>query len=172
MQVDIQLLSLTTLTYFFQRTSLMAINSILGQIKTDTAIITDINTRGVFLIADPSCEKKTACHGCTMCSEPPPSGPTLFCPNRESSDYKKNQIVTVRRFVPNEALAAVTVFGLPIVCALVTFFVLYMRNPAAADSLQTILLSIAAFVSGFVLLFLLDKIIQAIYPITIVDNNN
>ncbi len=96
--------------------------NILGQIKTSTAIITDTNNKGVFLIADPSCEKESACHGCTMCSEPPPSGPKLFCPNTDSNNYKKNQIVTIKRFIPNEILAAVTVFGLPILCAIITFF--------------------------------------------------
>ena len=149
----------------------MALDSIIGQIKTSNAIITEINKNGVFLIADPSCEKKAACHGCTMCSEPPPSGPTLFCPAPGSNQYDKNQIVTIKRFIPNEVLAAVTVFGLPILCALVTFFILYVKDPAAADSLQTIVLSISAFVSGFVVLYLLDKIIQTRYPITILNTN-
>lgn len=149
----------------------MAFLKMIGHIKTGTAIITDVNKKGVYLIADPSCEKQSACHGCTICSEPPQSRPTLFCPNPKQANYKMNQIVTIKRLVPNEALAAVTVFGLPILCALVMFFILYVKNPAAADSLQTILLSISAFISGFIFLFLVDKVIQVVYPITIIDNN-
>jgi hypothetical protein len=147
----------------------MSFNNIFGQVKTSTAIITDINKKGIYLRPDPSCEKQLACHGCTICSDPPQSGPKLFYPASGSKTFKLNQIITITHFVPNEVLAAIIVFGIPIICSIATFIILHLVNPATTDSIHAISLIVLAFIFGFIIVFLLDKIIRIMYPITILD---
>ncbi len=135
--------------------------SLLGQSRVDYGIVANINRKGALIVLDRGCMEKDSCAGCKACgvSDRPP--PQIFVPLSGSQPVAAGQRIPVRRFVLNEAVAAVVAFGIPVVCALLT--AIWWRLHFAADD-RGALASLAALGAGFILVAAADKLIRLAAP--------
>ncbi len=143
---------------------------LLGTFKQSYAVIVDVTTKGIRVLCNPTCTKKKGCAGCSLCDEPR-SGPTLLCKDGSNHEYAKHQVVTIRRFILNEALAAAILFGIPIGCAIIAAFVFTLITKKPVDTPMPIFFTCLAFMGGFLIVFVLEKIFSLLYPPEIIESN-
>lgn len=134
--------------------------------KEEKGVIVKITSKGIYVFLNKSCSPKKDCHGCKGCQSTS-SLPSFFCPVKNSSEYSQGQHVKVTYTSLNQALAAILLFGIPILCAIVSFVLLYSFNPDVIHSYLAPLTTFVAMGCGFFLVFVIDKCIHVSFPVSV-----
>lgn len=147
----------------------MKIPSFIGTVKVNNAVISKVKENGIFVSPNTSCDKPAGCHGCSLCT-PGKSKIRFFCAVSEPSGYTEGQCVRIQYFSFNEAVAAFVVFGVPIFCALVTYITMSIFLNAGIESSGMVLSTVFAVVAGFIIVYLIDRIVRYLYPVIIIND--
>jgi len=106
-----------------------------------------------------------SCGGCASAME----GYTgkFRAPVKNSEEFKVGARVIFNRFIPEPGITSMLVFGLPVAFAIIVMFLLPANIPAASESPAAALCVAAAFLCGFAILGILDKLFRKKYPVTL-----
>ena len=144
----------------------MKIPGFIGGVRLNNGVISKVKENGIYVSPNTSCEKPAGCHGCLLCT-PSRSKLRFFCSVPKPSDYSEGQCVRIKYFSFNEAVAAGVVFGVPVLCAVVTYILLSAFFYAGTETFGLVLSTAFAVVFGFIMVYLIDKIVRYFYPVTI-----
>jgi hypothetical protein len=139
---------------------------IFGDWISEDAIVTDISKDRVVLTPLVDCGGKGGCGKCNLCG-PNDKKNSLTYNIRDVEQYSAGDQIRVKRFVVNEAIAAVTVFGFPILFAVLAQLFWHLFIPESADSGRAVLMTLFAGLFGVVAVFIVEQIIKAVYPASI-----
>ena len=141
----------------------------LGEIILDPAIVVGVEENGIKIIPVSSCGP-SGCKNCNLCATGDNSN-TIFYKIDNPYRYKKNSEINIQRFVFNEAVAAATMFGIPILLAIILQIIWHNKNPETADSLLAIASTVGAMIFGLFLVFVIETFTKLIFPATVEQSN-
>lgn len=147
----------------------------LGEYKTEAARVRSIESRGAWVetvCGNPSEQGCETCGtgGCGSAGTKSRGPARVFVRTEPSVRFSEGQMVTVRRFVPNEALAAGIVFGIPLLCAVLALMVIYHVAPAKAESAFGALTALVCLVGGFGVVAAAERVWERAHPATLVED--
>jgi hypothetical protein len=132
--------------------------------RTADATVLECRPDKVRIVVAPSeCDTKTSCKGCTSCAEKP-GARKMWLPIRCGESLSPGIRVRFTRYVVNEALAALLLFGLPILTAASTLIVWSIVAPERAESPVAVGSAVLAFAAGFGFSWGLEKLFLRIHP--------
>ncbi len=140
---------------------------ILGSIKTTNAVVAKIIQKGIYCSPNSSCDEPAECHNCTTCATQKPKR-LFFCPVPDPSVYTVGQCIHISYLALHEAVAAGIVFGLPLFCAVTVSLLWHSYFSTTADSPGAIFATVSALALGFFFVYIIEKIVRAMFPVTIV----
>ena len=144
----------------------MALPDFIGSVKSNNAVVSKIVKNGIYVSPNSSCDKPAGCHNCSLCGTKP-SKLELFCSLPNPNGYSVGQCVRIKYFSLTEVVAAFVVFGIPIFCAIVTYFVYSLFFTASTETLGLVLVTALAVVFGFVIVYFIERITRYFFPVTI-----
>lgn len=134
---------------------------ILKQVKTN-GIIWRVSKNQISVLIDPDCLSKKECHGgCSACSSQPQKKLILKTKNQP---LVEGQRVTIKRHMPDEAVVAFIVFGIPILFSIITLCIWYSISPQQAESPIAFISAAAALIAGFGVVGFIDAMFRNLYP--------
>lgn len=134
----------------------------LGEILLDPAVIVSIEPTGITIIPASSCGP-SGCKNCNLCASGDNSN-KIFYKIKNAHKFKLHQEINIKRFVFNEAVAATTMFGIPILLALITQLIWYNKCPQTADSVSAILSTVGAMIFGIVIVYIIETLVKIKFP--------
>jgi positive regulator of sigma E activity len=139
-------------------------------------IINTIEVRGtvcsrsagkIWVLPSRDCSDESSCgNGCASCAGKPPER-TIVVDTTESERCPQGTGVIVQRYVLNEAAGAMLVFGIPLLCAMTVLAVRYCTDPSTVESGMSLLAAGGAFIGGFAIVGLIDRIFRKRFPATV-----
>ena len=145
----------------------MKVPAILGHITTANAVVSKIAKNGIYCSPNTSCDEPAECHNCGACTTQKPKR-LLFCPIPDPGAYTIGQCLYISYLAIHEAVAAGIVFGLPIFCAVAVSLLWHSYFSTAADSPGAIFATVSSLALGFFFVYMIEKIVRALFPVTIV----
>ena len=127
-----------------------------------------LQKKQIWIVLDQKCRSEGKCHaGCGGCGEAKPSlKKRVFL--KKSMPLEKGQKITLKMHILNENIAALLVFGIPVLMALSCALMWYLYSPQDIESPLALLTTAFAFVSGFLLVWIIDTIFSMLFPPTII----
>ncbi|NLL15045.1 MAG: SoxR reducing system RseC family protein [Fibrobacter sp.] len=131
-------------------------------------VVVDYKKKQIWIVLDQKCRSEGKCHaGCGGCGEAKPSlKKRVFL--KKSMPLEKGQKITLKMHILNENIAALLVFGIPVLMALSCALMWYLYSPQDIESPLALLTTAFAFVSGFLLVWIIDTIFSMLFPPTII----
>ncbi|MCL2183588.1 MAG: SoxR reducing system RseC family protein [Chitinispirillia bacterium] len=112
-----------------------------------------------------SCGGKAGCGHCGGCAPLPDAYTGRFHVSVPNSDsFKAGDRVAFNRYVPEPNVVSALVFGIPLVLIMAVIFLWLRYAPERAESLPALLTIGAAFVTGIIILAILDTLFKKWYP--------
>lgn len=121
--------------------------------------------KNIWISLNTKCDsRKSSCSsGCSNCASGVAAKKTMLI--TDSADkYSPGQFVSFRQYSISETFTALILFGVPILFSAAAIAVWYSRSPETIESPVSILTTVAAFVFGFIPVWLIDKLFQKKYP--------
>jgi len=109
------------------------------------------------------------CKNCRLCSTQPPPPIEFSIRCHRTNQYTPGDTVRITRRVPQPLIAAFSVFGIPLLCVLLSLILWLLVSPGSINSTGAVMTSLASFTFGIILVFTIDLIYQKRYPPTIVS---
>ncbi|KMQ50157.1 hypothetical protein CHISP_2927 [Chitinispirillum alkaliphilum] len=143
--------------------------------KKENGTICRKNKKRVWIALDIECRDKGAQKGC--------SGGCVSCTKKEivrkvsvpvadSSDFKLGQLVTLSHYVPDPAIMSFVVFGIPLFMAFAALITWIFASPATIESALAVFFITISFMSGFLILKIIDLIFRKRFPATLLQIEN
>ncbi len=125
-----------------------------------------------WIVPSDYCAEKQGCtNGCSSCG-----GDTrkkkIMVVTSPVDQFSIGESVIVRYYNLHEALGALIVFGIPLLCALTVLLCWYLINPATVESGRAILTSGCGFIGGFFIVRGIDLIFRKLFPAAIIPKKN
>lgn len=136
---------------------------ILGEWIVEDVVIVDSLKQKLKVIPLTDCGGKGGCGKCNLCG-PNDKKVTLSYKIKNSEKYKTGEHIKLRRFIINEAIAAGTVFGIPIIFAFLTQLFWYIISPGTANSGVAVIYTLVAAIVGIGLVNLIENVIKIFFP--------
>ena len=144
----------------------MQVPDFIGSVKNNNAVVSRIAENGIYVSPNPTCEKHTGCHHCSLCGSIP-SKLEFFCSIPNPNDYTEGQCIRIKYFSFTEVIAAAVVFGIPVFCAIVTYAVYSLFFTASTETLGLVLITSSAVVFGFIIVYIIEKLTKYYCPVSI-----
>ncbi|HEX3019103.1 MAG TPA: SoxR reducing system RseC family protein [Chitinispirillaceae bacterium] len=127
-------------------------------------VIVDRKENYLWVVLDQPCRTKGKCHtGCGGCGgEKPVLKKKIYID--KTSTFNQGQKITLKMNIPNENIAALLVFGIPVLMALSCTMLWYLNNPQKAESPLALLTTALSFVTGFLVVWIIDTNFRRAYP--------
>jgi hypothetical protein len=127
-------------------------------------VVADYKGKQVWIVLDQKCRSEGKCHSvCSRCGEvKPPLKKRIIV--KKAISFKTGQRITLRMHVLNENIAALLIFGIPVFMALTCALIWYLYSPGEMESPLALLSTASAFVSGFLLVWIIDTIFSKLFP--------
>ncbi len=129
----------------------------------DATVLECTPKRAHIVVAPSECDTKSGCKGCTSCADKP-GARKMWLPVQCGESLSPGIKVRFTRFVVNEALAALLLFGLPILASAGTLIIWAVVAPNQVESPAAIGSAVLAFAGGFSFSWALEKLLLRIYP--------
>lgn len=136
---------------------------LLGDWVVEDVVITETANEKLKVIPLTDCGGKGGCGKCNLCG-PNDKKVTLSYNIKDSSKYKSGDQIKLKRFIINEALAASTVFGIPILFAFFTQLVWHVVAPESANSGMAVIYTLIAGVLGIGCVYIIELLIKIFFP--------
>ena len=134
-------------------------------------VVVDCKGKLIWIILDQKCRSEGKCHaGCGGCDEAKPSLKKRVI-LKKSMPFTTGQKITLKMHILNENIAALLVFGIPVLMALSCALMWYLYSPQSVESPLALLTTALAFTSGFLLVWVIDTIFSKSFPPTIILPN-
>ncbi len=147
----------------------------LGEYKIEEARVKEVEARGAWVetvCGDPdSTEGCASCgsEGCGSAGNRKRTQSKVFVRGDGTSGLSQGQRLRIQRFIPNEALAAGIVFGIPIICAVAALMVVYQLAPAKAESPFGAIVALVCLVGGFGVVAAAERLWERAHPAKILE---
>ncbi|MBD3421890.1 MAG: hypothetical protein GF398_17400 [Chitinivibrionales bacterium] len=138
-----------------------------GEHKEETATIVRIDATTIWLTTEPVCVRNKGCHGCHLC-DTRPQQILLSVTTPEAGNYLQGESVRIARYIPNQGIVALLLFGTPLLFAVFMQMIWYSLAPGHAQSPLGIATTLAALAGGFFAGWLADKLFVRKYPVQII----
>ncbi|HON10682.1 MAG TPA: SoxR reducing system RseC family protein [Chitinispirillaceae bacterium] len=123
----------------------------------------------LLLAVNPDCYTKQCQIGCGACGGNS-SVKKVTVASDSAEEYLLGQTVRFRRYILNEAIGALIVFGIPLIMALVTIITWYIISPQKADTPLAVFTTGISFIAGFAVVWLIDNIFRRKFPNVILSS--
>lgn len=117
----------------------------------------------LFLAVNPDCNTEQCQIGCGACGGNSSVKKITVVTDR-AEEYLLGQTVRFRRYILNEAIGALIVFGIPLIMALATIITWYIISPQKADTPLAVFTTGVSFITGFAVVWLIDNIFRRKFP--------
>ena len=144
----------------------------MGLIKEEQneGVIIEKRKDRIWVAINPACDSSKDCHtGCGACGGSTKVKKSMLMTSSASS-YSLGQKVHFRHFLINEAIGALIVFGIPVFLAILALILWYIRVPEQVESPMAIFSTGVAFVTGFGVVWLIDKLFRTRFPSTLLTS--
>ncbi|NLG16733.1 MAG: SoxR reducing system RseC family protein [Fibrobacter sp.] len=121
----------------------------------------------LFISIDPECDTRQCRTGCGACGGNSKVKKTIVTTDN-AAQYQIGQTVTFRRFLLNEALGALIVFGIPLFMALLMVTVWLIKAPERVETPLALFTTGISFISGFAIVWFIDFLFRRKFPSCIV----
>lgn len=136
---------------------------ILGDWIIEDVIVTKASEKSLKVVPLVDCGGKGGCGKCNLCG-PNDKKITLSYKIKDSKNYNAGEQIKLRRFIINEALAAFTVFGIPILLAFFTQLFWHIISPESANSGVAVIYTLIAAVAGVGVVYIIEHFIKIFFP--------
>ncbi len=125
----------------------------------------------LWIVASKECEEQPSCNktGCMGCGGVA-RRQKIFVETSNAQLYPVGTEVVVKTSEINQALAAIIIFGIPLILALSVLAVWYALNSSGTESVFFIFFAGIAFFSGFIVVGFIDRIFRKKYPSSIISS--
>jgi positive regulator of sigma E activity len=131
-------------------------------------VVIDCNEKQIWVVLDQECRSEGKCHvGCGGCSGAKPSIKKRVV-LKKAMQFKTGQKITLKMCVLNENIAALLIFGIPVLMAFLCALMWYLCTPQNIESPLALLTTALAFASGFLFVWIIDTIFSKLFPPTII----
>lgn len=136
---------------------------ILGDWIIEDVVVTKSSEKTLNVVPLVDCGGKGGCGKCNLCG-PNDKKITLSYKIKDSEKYQAGEQIKLKRFIINEALAAFTVFGIPILLAFFTQLLWHIFSPESANSGIAVVYTLVAAVVGVGVVYIIENIIKVFFP--------
>ena len=144
----------------------MKVPHFIGRMKQNNAVVLKTVQKGVYVSVNASCTVNEGCYRCSLCKNDEKKL-TFFCPVPNPEQFSKDNCIQIRYFSLNAVFASGIVFGIPVVCPIVAYAAWASLFKTDTESPGAVLASIAALAAGFMIIYIFEKLINFIFPVTI-----
>lgn len=131
-------------------------------------VVVDYKGKQIWIILDQKCRSEGKCHaGCGGCGEAKPAIKKRVI-LKKTMQIKTGQKITLKMHILNENIAALLIFGIPVLMALSCSLIWYLYTPQKNESPLALLTTALSFASGFLLVWIIDTIFSKLFPPTII----
>ncbi len=145
----------------------MKVPAFLGHVITANAVVSGIGRGGIYCSPNTSCDETAGCHSCGACSTEKPKR-RLFCPVADPDAYTVGQCIRISYLALHDLAAAGIVFGIPLFCALAVSLLWHLLFSPTADSPGAIFATLSALATGFLFVYIIERVVRTLFPVTIV----
>ncbi len=135
----------------------------LGDWIVEDVVIAESSEQKLKVIPLTDCGGKGGCGKCNLCG-PNDKKVTLSYRIKDSEKYHAGEQIKLKRFIINEAIAAGTVFGIPIIFAFMAQLLWHLFSPDTANSGVAVIYTLIAAVIGIGLVNLIENVIKMFFP--------
>lgn len=135
----------------------------LGDWVIEDAMVLGVAKDKIKIIPLSDCGGKGGCGKCNLCG-PKDKKNTLSYKIENLNSVKPGEQIKLKRFIINEAIAAGTLFGIPIFFAFLTQLLWHVLSPENADSFYAVIVTLASGFFGVLTVFVIEQIIKIVYP--------
>jgi len=144
-------------------------NILPGRFITEKAVVTRVDSLGIHVRPESKCNT-AACSTCIQCNKGTFKNPDLLCVADSVTPYTPNQKIKIQRFVINEAIASIILFGIPLLCSMISLIILLETCPSEVNSFKTIVIGATVFISSFTVILIIERILRTHFPIRIIQS--
>lgn len=137
--------------------------------ETKNGVIVDYKGNNLWVVFDQACYSEEKCHtGCGGCGGNKPLLKKRIRLN-QALTVKTGQKISLKMHILNENIAAILVFGIPVLMALTCALLWYIYTPQKIESPLAVLSTVTAFTAGFLFVWFIDTIFSRIFPPAILN---
>lgn len=136
---------------------------LLGDWIIEDVVITESSAESLKVVPLVDCGGKGGCGKCNLCG-PNDKKIILSYKIKDSEKYNAGEQIKLKRFIINEALAAITVFGIPILFAFLTQLLWHIFSPETANSGMAVVYTLIAGVAGIGIVYIIENLIKIFFP--------
>jgi hypothetical protein len=134
------------------------------RLEQNDGIIVSIIKNRVEIFSNKTCAPSAGCHvGCGACGGNKNKDKTVLT-IKNSDQFTTGQKITYKKYILNENLNALFIFGTPILLAVSTILIWFINSPDEVESPMALSATGLAFVCGFAVIWFFDKLFQKKYP--------
>lgn len=136
---------------------------LLGDWIIEDVVITESSEESLKVVPLVDCGGKGGCGKCNLCG-PNDKKIILSYKIKDSEKYNAGEQIKLKRYIINEALAAITVFGIPILFAFLTQLLWHIFSPETANSGMAVVYTLIAGVAGIGIVYIIENLIKIFFP--------